>query len=205
MTCIRIGLFWVCTVGTFAGPLRPAPTFARDIAPILYQHCVLCHRAGEVAPFSLLTYQDAAKRAALIAEVTRKRIMPPWRADDGPVPFRDARRLTDGEMDILQRWFSAGAPQGVGAGPPEPQFPQGWQAGQPNLVVSTPATNVPADGPDIWRCLVIPLNFHEDRYVNAVEFRPGARRVVHHALLYLDTSGKARKLDEETPEPGYEC
>jgi hypothetical protein len=205
MACIRIGLFWVFSIGAFGGPLRPAPTFTRDIAPILYQNCVLCHRAGEVAPFSLLTYQDAAKRAALIAEVTRKRIMPPWRPDDGPVPFRHARRLTDGEIDVLQRWASAGAPQGVGAGPAEPQFPQGWQAGQPNLVVSTPATNVPADGPDIWRCLVIHLNFHEDRYVSAVEFRPGTRRVVHHALLYLDTSGKARKLDEETPEPGYEC
>jgi hypothetical protein len=124
MTCIRIGLFWVF----YCRYVRRAPATGAHIypgyAPILYQHCVLCHRAGEAALFSLLTYQDTAKRAALIAEVTRKRIMPPWRADDGPVPFRDAHRLTDGEMDILQRWASAGAPQGVGAGPPEPQFPQ---------------------------------------------------------------------------------
>ena len=100
MRRIRIGLFLVFTIGAFAGPLRPAPTFTQDVAPILYQNCVLCHRPGEVAPFSLLTYQDAAKRAALLAEVTRKRIMPPWHADDGPVPFRHARRLTDGEIDF---------------------------------------------------------------------------------------------------------
>ena len=130
MLYIRIGLFCVLSIGLFAGPLRPAPTFTRDVAPILYQNCVLCHRPGEVAPFSLLTYQNAAKCAALLAEVTRKRIMPPWHADDGPVPFRHACRLTDGQIDVLQRWASAGAPRGVGAGP-EPRFQQGWRTGQP--------------------------------------------------------------------------
>src|ERR1700737_3207532 len=89
-----------------------APTFNRDIAPILYKSCATCHRPGEVAPFSLLTYQDAAKRAKLIATVTKARVMPPWKAEPGFGEFRDARRLTDEQIAMLQDWASNGAPEG---------------------------------------------------------------------------------------------
>src|SRR5690242_13243496 len=107
-----------------------SPTFSGDVAPILYRQCAACHRPGGVAPFSLLTYEDASRRAALIAKVTASRYMPPWL----PVEphFADERRLTDAEIGTLARWAAAGAARGAGAGPPVPQFPDGWQLGPPN-------------------------------------------------------------------------
>src|SRR5213083_521563 len=94
-----------------------APTFNKDIAPILYQNCTACHRPGEVAPFSLLTYQDAAKRASVIATLTKKRFMPPWKAEPGYGHFANERRLTDDQIELIQQWASAGAPEGDTAKP----------------------------------------------------------------------------------------
>src|SRR6266550_863397 len=118
--------------GFFATIAAAAPTFNKDIAPILYQNCATCHRPGEVAPFSLLTYQDAAKRASLIATVTAKRYMPPWKPEPGIGNFDHARRLTDEQIARIQEWNAAGAPEGdVADKPAVPTFPTGWQAGQP--------------------------------------------------------------------------
>lgn len=96
----------------FAAALRAAPTFDKDIAPILYRHCAACHRPGEVAPFSLLTYADASKRASLIARVTASRYMPPWRAEPGYGDFEDARRLSDADISTIRQWADAAAPMG---------------------------------------------------------------------------------------------
>src|SRR4029079_11777399 len=110
-----------------------APTFNKDIAPILYQNCSTCHRPGEVAPFALLSYQDAAKRAGLIASVTKSRFMPPWKPEQGYGKFAHERRLTEEQTALLQEWASAGAPEGNPAEKPAPPvFPTGWQAGQPD-------------------------------------------------------------------------
>jgi hypothetical protein len=180
------------------------PTFNQDVAPLLYRECAPCHHPGEVAPFSLLTYEDAAKRAGQIHRVTASHYMPPWKPEPGYATFRDARHLTDAEIQLLDAWSLAGAPKGDGAPPPAPAFSDTWQGGTPDTVVRlAEAFPVPADGPDVYRCFVIPLNWSEDRWVNRVEFRPGARQVVHHALFFLDTTGKARKLDAEDPGPGY--
>ncbi|HWB87288.1 MAG TPA: hypothetical protein VG675_24310 [Bryobacteraceae bacterium] len=183
------------------------PTFNHDIAPILYENCAACHRPGQVAPFALLTYQDAAKRAALIAAVTAKRYMPPWKAEPGYGNFKDERRLTEGQIALIQQWAQHGAPEGRAADKPAPpQFASGWQAGKPDAVyTATEPFSIPADGPDLYRCFVVPLNLTTDRYVKTVEFHPGDPRVVHHALFYLDTSGEARKLDDAAPGPGYPC
>jgi len=183
------------------------PTFNRDVAPILYEKCARCHRPGEVAPFSLLTYSDAAKRASLIATVTGSRIMPPWKPDPGPVPFLNEGRLSDPQIVTLRKWAEAGAPEGDRTGkPPVPHFSEGWQFGEPDEVYAMPASvQIPADGPDIYRCFVLSFDSFRERYVSAFEFRPGNRRVVHHAILFVDTSGMARQLDAETPEPGYSC
>src|SRR5438105_6597869 len=134
-------------------------TFTRDIAPILYKHCAGCHHPGEVAPFSLLTYQDAAKRAALIAEVTASRYMPPWKPAEGYGHFRGERRLSDIEIAKIREWAGAGAPEGDPARlPPVPKFSAGWQLGEPDLVAQMPEPfTVPADGPDLYQCFVIPL------------------------------------------------
>ena len=171
------------------------PTFNKDIAPILYQNCAKCHRPGEVAPFSLLTYQDAAKRARLIATVTERRYMPPWKAEPGYGTFANERRLTDAQIALLQEWAEAGAPEGDSTEKPVPPlFADGWQGGKPDRVLTLASKYaLPADGPDQFRCFVLPLNLDQDVYVGSVEFRPDNRRIVHHALVFVDLNGTARR------------
>jgi len=183
------------------------PTFNKDIAPILHQNCATCHRPGEVAPFSLLTYQDAAKRAALIAGVTQSRVMPPWKPEPGYGSFQAERRLTDDQLALLRDWAKAGAPEGDPRDKPTPPvFPQGWEGGQPDKVLTIAQKYaVAADGPDQYRCFVLPLNNDNELYLSTFEFRPGNRRVVHHAIIYLDTSGRARKLAADSPDGSYSC
>jgi len=181
-------------------------TYAHDIAPILYQNCTTCHRTGEVAPFTLASYGDAKKRARQIALVTQGRIMPPWKADSHG-EFQDERRLTAPQIALLQRWADKGAPEGNPAQePPVPHFPAGWASGRPDLVIApSKSYTVPAEGRDLYRCYVIPTDFAEDRYVSAVDVHPGNRAVVHHALIYVDTGGTARKLEAKAQDgsPGY--
>ena len=183
------------------------PTFNADIAPILYRNCATCHRPGQVAPFSLLTYRDAAKRAGLIAEVTANRFMPPWKAEPGYGHFQDERRLTDAQLALIADWAKNGAPEGdPKRKPTPPQFSSGWLAGKPDAIFTAAEPYaIPADGRDRFQCFVIPLNADTARYVKTVEFHPGNPKVVHHALFYLDVTGEARRKDAATPEPGYPC
>lgn len=182
-----------------------AVTFTRHIAPILYANCTQCHRPGEIAPFSLISYEDAAKRAEWIGDVTASRLMPPWRAAEGYGHFLAERRLSESERKLLAVWAERGAPRGDSADMPAlPDFPQDWQLGKPDLILEAPhSVHLPADGPDIFHHFVIPAPFAEDRMISAVEFRPGNPKVVHHAVLLLDRSGIARELDAKSPEPGY--
>jgi hypothetical protein len=190
-------------VKAFAG----TATFNTDIAPILYEHCAECHRPGQVAPFPLLTYQDAAKRAGLIATVTAKRLMPPWKPEAGYGHFLDERRLSDQQINLFRQWAEKGAPEGDPQKKPSPpEFASGFRAGKPDAVFTIrEAFPIPADGEDIVQCFVVPLGFEADRYVRRVEFQPGNARIVHHALFFLDRGGAARRLDAATPEPGYPC
>src|ERR1017187_4236919 len=111
------------------------PTFNRDVAPILYQNCSSCHRPGEVAPFALLTYDDAAKRAKQIAAITQARVMPPWKATPGYGEFMNERKLTDQQIAQIHDWATHGAPEGDAAEKPAPpKFTDGWQAGKPDQV-----------------------------------------------------------------------
>jgi Copper type II ascorbate-dependent monooxygenase, C-terminal domain len=193
---------WVLGVGDIRAE---SPTFNKDIAPILWKNCAGCHRAGEIGPFSLLTYKDAAKRASFLAEVTESRRMPPWKPEAGFGAFHDERRLSEQEIRKIADWAQAGTPEGdVKDLPAMPKFPEGWQLGTPDLVLKvTEPFDVPAAGRDIYRCFVIPIPIDADKTVAAFEFRPGNRRVVHHALLYLDSTGAARQKDESEPGPGY--
>lgn len=180
-------------------------TYTKHVAPILWKNCAGCHRPGEVGPFSLLTYEDAAKRADFIAEITASRRMPPWHPESGYAEFLDDRRLSDADLKTLAAWAAAGAPQGnPGDLPAAPVFPTGWQLGEPDLVLKMPEPfAVPAEGRDVFMCFVLPMALTSDRTVAAVEFRPGNRRVVHHALFFLDGTGQARSMDEKSPGPGY--
>src|SRR5688572_27699993 len=143
------------------------PTFSKDVAPILFDNCVSCHRPSEVAPFTLTTYEDARKRAGTIARVTGKRFMPPWKAEPDHGDFLGVRRLTDDQIKTLRDWAAAGAPEGdPKETPPLPKFTDGWQLGQPDLVVSMPETyTLRAEGRDVYRCFVLPLGLTEDKYV----------------------------------------
>jgi mono/diheme cytochrome c family protein len=181
-----------------------APTFAKQIAPILYSRCASCHRPGEGAPFSLLTYADARKRATQIAAVTKMRLMPPWKAESD-CAFRDDQRLSEAQIDAIRRWAEAGAPEGKPSDlPRDPAFTDGWQLGTPDLVVKMPkAFTVRAEGPDIYRTFVLPTHLPKDTWVRAIDFRPGARSVVHHSLFFFETSGEARKRDGLDGQPGF--
>jgi mono/diheme cytochrome c family protein len=180
-------------------------TFTEHVAPILFEHCARCHRPGEAAPFSLLTFEDAKKRARLIADVTESRFMPPWHAGHGYVEFSNARRLTDAQIAVVGAWVKQGAREGEASKlPATPKFTEGWQLGKPDLIVKMPEPfEVSAEGKDIYWNFVLPLNLPEDKWVRAIEFRPQARSVVHHSLFYLDTTGDGRKFDERDPKPGY--
>ncbi|MDX1964781.1 MAG: hypothetical protein SFX18_16650 [Pirellulales bacterium] len=180
-------------------------TFTKHVAPIMYANCVSCHRPGEVGPFSLIEYQDVAKRADFIREITHDRRMPPYHADPNFGDFKNVRRLSEQDLAIIDAWTAAGAPQGdIADLPPLPKFTTGWQLGQPDLILKMPqAFTVPAVSDDIYQVFVIPTGLTQDRTVAAVEFRPGNPKVVHHAILYLDNSGTARRKDDAEPGMGY--
>ena len=193
---------------TAAGALAlPAATvtFNEQIAPIVYNRCAGCHRAGESAPFSLTSYQDVAKRGALIATVTEKRVMPPWHAAPASVIYRDERRLSDEQIALIRTWVNQGMPEGDPAKAPAlPSFPAGWQLGQPDLIVTFPhAYRIPASGPDIYRDFVIPVGLAEDKWIRAIEVRPTAPKALHHMLYYADTSATLRQRDQSEILPGF--
>lgn len=195
-------LTWAVTIGN---AMSAEVTFNKHIAPILWSNCATCHRPGEVGPFSLLSYQDAAKRAEFLVDVTSSRQMPPWKAAPGYGSFHDARVLDQSQIELIAKWAESGAAEGDPADlPPAPTFAEGWQLGKPDIVLEMPKPfTVPAAGRDIYRCFVLPIPIDENKTVGAVEFRPGNRKVVHHAIFYLDSRGAARGRDGEDGEPGY--
>lgn len=173
-------------------------TYYRDVLPILQNNCQSCHRPGEVGPFSLMTYQQAVNWASDIKSYTQDRKMPPWKPVEG-VAFRDERKLSERDIATLAAWVDGGTPEGNPKDAPPPrQFVSGWQLGQPDLMLTAPRDfTLAASGKDMFRCYVLPTNLPEDKYVVAFEVRPGNRRVVHHTLNFIDTSGHARKLEKE--------
>jgi len=177
------------------GAAPPTPTFAHDIAPVVYQFCAPCHHPGGTGPFPLLAYEDVKKRAAQIAAVTRNRYMPPWLPEPGHGEFAGELRLSSEQIRQIADWVAAGSPEGPpGETPSPPQFTDGWLLGQPDLVLeATGSIMAPAPGQDIlWNFLFTP-GLATPRYVRAVEIRPGNRRVVHHANLLIDRAGSAQR------------
>jgi uncharacterized protein (TIGR03437 family) len=182
-------------------------TFNEHIAPIIYSNCSKCHHSGEVAPFSLMSYDDVSRHGRDIAIQTQSRFMPPWKPEPGWTPYRDERRLTPAQISLIQEWVAAGMPQGDPTKAPlAPQFTDGWQLGTPDLILEMPsAFSVPADGDDIYRNFVIPTKLTADKWVRAVELKPTARTVLHHSLFFSDTSGNARAEEQKTSDgqPGF--
>ena len=171
------------------------PTFARDIAPVVYQFCAPCHHAGGSGPFALLTYEDVKKRAALIASVTRSRYMPPWLPEPGHGDFAGALRLSDEQIRQIGDWVAAGSPEGPREETPAPpEFTDSWQFGRPDLVVEAGGSmTTPAGGPDVFWNFVFTPELSGPCFVRAVEIRPGNRRAVHHANLFVERVGSVQR------------
>lgn len=173
-----------------AGGQKPTaqsiPTFSRDVAPILYRNCTSCHRPGEIAPMSLLTYEDARPYARAIRDEVSDGHMPPWHADAPPGTFLNERRLTDVDKATLVAWANNGAPKGDPNDlPTPPVYPEGWSAGTPDLVLEmNEEYKVPAEGVIQYEYFYLPTAFTEPKWVKSIEVRPGNREVVHHVLVY---------------------
>ena len=200
--------YWVLWVAACLGCRggEEVPTFNRDIAPIVFQHCAPCHRPAGPAPFDLLRYADVSARAEQIAVVTASRYMPPWKPKRGYGRFVGERGLSTAQIAAIRRWVDRGKPEGHAADrPPRPQWEGEWELGQPDLIASmTSAYTLRADGPDVFRNFAIPLPVDSTRYVKALEFRPGNVRIVHHATMMIDRSGAARRRDGRDGAPGFD-
>jgi peroxiredoxin len=166
-------------------------TFCRHIAPIVYKHCTSCHRPGQIGPFSLLTYRDAADWADTIGEVVRERRMPPWHADPRHGGFANDPSLTDEERRLLESWVTHGTPEGDPADlPPSPTFASDWAIPPPDRIVPIPEPfTVPATGTIDYQLIEVDPGFREDKWIRAAEVRPGNRAVVHHCLVFLKPPG----------------
>lgn len=194
---------------------KAAPTFNKDVAPIIYNRCAICHRQGEVAPMPLMSYQDVRPWSKAIREEVVKGTMPPWYADpETSLKFRNDRRLSRKEIDTIIAWVDAGSPKGNEADrPPLPKFTPGWTLGEPDLVIPMPVEfEIPAEGELPMQNFYAAVPFTEDRWVEGVELRPGNSAVVHHSIANVtrlpegaqivkgravrsDTSGKATAVD----------
>lgn len=182
-----------------------AITFNEHVAPIIHASCSSCHRSGTLAPFALLTYEDVKSRAALVADATRSRRMPPWLPRSEPGEFVGQRGLTRAQIDLIGRWAAAGAPRGdPGRSPAPPEFVEDWQLGPPDRVVRMPAPYaLKGSGPDVFRNVVIPVPLERTRYVKGIELLPGNPRVLHHATITVDRSDVSRRLDAQDSEVGF--
>lgn len=189
-------------------PSTETVTFSEHVAPILFARCASCHRPDGIAPFPLLTYEDANKRAQLIADVTASREMPPWPPEPGYGEFAGDRRLTEKEIGTIQQWVREGTPEGDRAKLPVAAAARGgWHLGEPDLVVTMPEpSTLPAGAHDAFRKFVIPVPVPARRYVRAVEFRPGNPRVVHHAIMHVGRGAPGRESDarggDHAPDAG---
>ena len=164
-----------------------APTYTKDVAPILYKNCTSCHRPGEIAPMSLLTFKDARPWIKSIGTQVAKGAMPPWHADPAYGEFLNDRRLSAAEKDTLLRWVNAGGPEGDPKDlPAPPKYADGWAIGQPDVVFEMQEDYpLPASGTIAYQYFEVPTTLTEDRWVQAVEVRPGNRATVHHVIVYM--------------------
>ena len=174
-----------------AQSLLAAPTFYHDVLPILQTHCQECHRPGETAPMPFVTYRETRPWAKAIRDAVRSRKMPPWFADPCCGRFSNDRSLSATEIETLAAWAESGAAKGdENDAPPVRVWPKGWNLPSPDAILEVPQVfQVPAKGAVEYQYFIVPTGFHEDRWVQGVEARPGAPAVVHHAVVYIRDPG----------------
>src|SRR5262245_28986346 len=179
------------------GQAPAAPTFSKDVAPIFYKNCTSCHRPGEIAPMSLLTYQDARPWAKSIATRVSAGTMPPWHADSSRVAFANDRHLNDADKATILSWANGGAPEGNPQDlPSPPHYTQGWSIEEPSVVLKMQEDYpIPATGTIAYQYFEVPTDFTEDKWIQGFEVQPGNRAVVHHVIVYA-------RPPEKGPAPG---
>src|SRR5215472_16230994 len=183
-------------------------TFTKDVASIFFKNCAECHRAGEAAPFSVLTYKDVRPWAKSIKEKVINREMPPWHADPKVGEWANDRRLTSQQIETITAWVDQGASEGAPLDlPPAPQFTDGWSIGKPDVVLPmTEEFTLDANGPDEYQYFDIPTNFTEDKYVVMAEARPSNRKIVHHIIAFVVPPGQPNtaKMTKEQRDKAVE-
>ena len=189
--CALLGIVAAAPLASTHAESAPELTFHRDVEPVLRENCQSCHRPGDIAPMPLLTYEQTRPWAKAIRAAVLQKEMPPWHADPRFGTFANDRSLTDEEIETLVRWADSGAAQGSpGDAPPPRTFAEGWRIGTPDVVYEMPKQfDVPATGTVFYQWIMVPSGFTEDKWVQAVEVRPGNRSVVHHAVVYAREEG----------------
>lgn len=193
-------------VSTDAGKVTTGKiTYTKQVARVLHDRCVSCHRTGGVGPFSLTDYASAKSWAADLVALTQSGQMPPWKAVPGHGEFMNDRRMSEEEKNILADWLAADCPQGDEKDLPVKRiFNDSWVQGTPDVILQPESSyTLSASGEDEYRCFVLPTNFTEDKFISGFEVQPGNRKVVHHVLLFIDSTGYSEKLDADDPGPGY--
>ncbi len=203
-----IALFALPSINANTKNKAKAVTFTKDVAPIFFKNCAECHRAGETAPFSVMSYKDVRPWAKSIREKVVNKEMPPWHADAAYGHFKNDRRLSQKEVDTITDWVDGGAIEGDPKNlPPAPKFAEGWSIGAPDLVLQMKEEyTIEAGGPDEYQYFTIPTGFTEDKYIQMAEARPGARKVVHHILAFVIPPGGLDfgKMSREEVEKFFE-
>ncbi len=187
-------------------PVPGGPTFSNEVVRIFQDNCQGCHHPGDIAPFSLMTYNEAKPWANSIKLMTQLRKMPPWKPVNGCGTFADERVLSQDEINTIAKWVDNGAPEGDRSSMPSPlNFDGGWTLGLPDLIFANPDPYTAPAGADVYRCFVMPKNEGGEKWVSAIDVKPGDRKSVHHVIAYLDTTGQSLTLDSADPAPGYTC
>lgn len=191
-TTAAITVMTLCTGFAAFAEAPSRPTFTKDVAPILHNNCVNCHRAGQSAPMSLITYDEARPWAKAIGKNVAEGTMPPWHADKGIGHFSNDRSLTEDEIRTIVRWVEQGAKRGAPADmPPIPQFDDTeWALGEPDYIATFNPVTVPGGGPDRFHDLAVRTDLPEDKWISAVEVRPSNTKVAHHVIVYQLAPGQ---------------
>jgi mono/diheme cytochrome c family protein len=181
---------------SFAAPTAQV-TFYKDVLPVLQKNCQSCHRPGEAAPMSFLSYDSTRPWAKAIKTAVASKKMPPWHADPAHGKFLNDRRLNEQEVSTLVAWADTGAKPGNAKEAPKPlQFVEGWEIGKPDVVIEMPtAFEIPASGTIDYQYVAIPTNFKEDKWVQIAEARPEDREHVHHIIAFIREPGSAYMKD----------
>ncbi len=182
-----------------------SPNWSEHIAPIIYNKCAKCHHTGGIAPFALMSYQEVSNASYYIADAVSERRMPPWPPSPSYNSFAHQRVLSQQEIDLIDQWHANGAPQGnPDLAPPPPVFNDDSELSSVDLTKKITTYTVQSSQ-DEYRCFSIPSGLPEKKFAEAIEIIPGNGSIVHHVLVFYDTTGQCAQNDLNDPLPGYTC